>query len=412
MSLTQVIKEQAQAIGFQLVGVTTPDPPEHFAVYEDWLAKGRHGEMGYLASESACQRRSDPRRILPECRSILVLGMRYPAPTLTPYPSPFHGEGKFSDKGSASPTLYHQDLLPPLRFGEGEKRGEVVGRLASYAWGDDYHDVLAEGLRRLVEFIEAQVGHPVPNRWYTDTGPILERDLAQRAGLGWIGKNTCLIHPRLGSYFLLAEVLLGIELEPDPPFLPDHCGTCTRCIDACPTACILPDRTLDARRCISYLTIELKGAIPLELRPQMGDWVFGCDVCQQVCPWNVRFGSPQGDPAFAPRPGVPAPELVAELSLSPQAFNAKFKDSPVKRTKRRGYLRNVAVALGNRGSEASVPALAQSLLEDPESRVRGHAAWALGQIGGEAARQALEAALVTEQDQAVLGEIRSAIQPQ
>jgi epoxyqueuosine reductase len=188
----------------------------------------------------------------------------------------------------------------------------------------------------------------VPNRYYTDTGPLLERDLAQRAGLGWIGKNTCLINPKQGSYFLLAEILLGLELEPDPPFTTDHCGTCTRCIEACPTECILPDRTIDARRCISYLTIELKDDIPEELRPLLGEWVFGCDVCQMVCPWN-RFASPEGDAAFSPRPGRANPEPDPRAGADPEAFNRKFKNSPVKRAKRRGYLRNVAVATGNSG---------------------------------------------------------------
>jgi epoxyqueuosine reductase len=287
----------------------------------------------------------------------------------------------------------------------------VTGRVASYAWGDDYHDVLPERLRNLVAFIEAQVGEAVPNRWYTDTGPLLERELAQRAGLGWIGKNTCLIHPGLGSYFLLAEVLLGIELDPDPPYLPDSCGSCTRCIQACPTACILPDRTLDASRCISYLTIELKGAIPQELRPQLGDWVFGCDVCQQVCPWNLRFAASQGDPAFAPRPGVPAPHLAQELGLTPVAFSRKFKGSPLKRPRRRGYLRNVAVALGNSGDPGAVPALENALLHDAEPLVRLHAAWSLGQLGDEAARQALKSALGAEPDEAVRAEIRNALAP-
>ena len=173
---------------------------------------------------------------------------------------------------------------------------ERTQRIASYAHGDDYHDILPARMKELVQFIEEQVGGPVQNRYYTDTGPILERDLAQRAGIGWIGKNTCLINPKQGSYFLLSEILLDLELEPDPPFTTDHCGTCTRCIEACPTDCILPNRTLDARRCISYLTIELKDDIPLELRDKIGDWVFGCDICQQVCPWN-RFAA-EGDPAF------------------------------------------------------------------------------------------------------------------
>jgi len=372
-SLNEAIKSQARLLGFQLVGITTPDPPPHFAVYERWLEAGRHGEMAYLASERARQRRADPRHILPECRSILVLGIRYPVP------------------------------------GEGGDHQAGKGRVAAYAWGEDYHDVLAGLLSQLVAFIEAKVGNPVPNRWYTDTGPILERDLAQRAGLGWIGKNTCLIAPRLGSYFFLAEVLLGIDLEPDPPFLPDYCGSCTRCLEACPTACILPDRTLDASRCISYLTIELKGAIPPDLRQPVGTWVFGCDVCQQVCPWNRRFAAPEGDVAFAPRRDVPAPDLVRELTLTPKDFNYKFKDSPVQRARRRGYLRNVAVALGNQRSPADVPGLVNALLGDPEPLVRQHAAWALGQIGGETARRELQLALRTEMDESVRLEIRQAL---
>lgn len=373
MSLKEKIKTHARRLGFELVGVTTPDPPAHLEVFERWLGAGRHGEMAYLDTERSRQRRADPRHILPECRSILVLGAFYSPPS----PSP---------------------LAPDL------------GQVAAYAWGDDYHDVLAARLRSLVEFIESEMGHALPNRWYTDSGPLLERELAQRAGLGWIGKNTCLIHPKLGSYFLLAEVLLGLELEPDLPFTPDHCGTCTRCLEACPTGCILPDRTLDARRCISYLTIELKGAIPLELRPELGSWVFGCDICQQVCPWNQRFAPSQGDPAFAPRPGLPTPRLQDELALSPSEFNHKFNRSPLKRAKRRGYLRNAAVALGNQGRPGSVPALAACLSGDPEALVRQHAAWALGQIGGEAARRALTRALPGESDADVRAEIRLALE--
>jgi len=376
MSLTQAVKLEARRLGFQLVGITTPDPPPHVDVYERWLEAGRHGEMGYLATDRARQHRADLRMILPECHSILVLGIRYPAP--------------------------NQNIL---------KRGEgpVQGRIASYAWGDDYHGILPRRLQVLVEFINAQVGHTIPNRWYTDTGPVLERDLAQRAGLGWIGKNTCLIHPRLGSYFLLAEILLGVELEPDPPFAPDFCGACTRCLETCPTGCILPDRTLDATRCISYLTIELKGPISPDLRPQMGNWVFGCDICQEVCPWNKRFAAPGGDPAFGPRSGVPHPNLISEILLTPMELNRKLKGSPIQRTKRRGYLRNVAVAIGNSHSPTVVPALVQALLHDPEPLVRGHAAWALGRIGGGAARQTLGEAAGVERDAGVLYEIQAAL---
>lgn len=299
--------------------------------------------MNYLAHERARTRRADPRTILPECTSILVLA--------APYPNPKSAE-----------TTLGSDPGPH-------------GRVAAYAWGDDYHNVFPSKLSELVAFIEQQVGHPVPNRYYTDTGPLLERDLAQRAGLGWIGKNTCLINPKHGSYFLLAEILLGLELEPDPPFSTDQCGTCTRCIEACPTACILPDRTLDARRCISYLTIELKDDIPEEMRPLLGDWVFGCDVCQMVCPWN-RFARLEGEASFSPRPDLPRPNLIRELELTPEAFNRKYKNSPVKRAKRRGYLRNVAIAAGNSRDAKTIPALGDSQ-NDEEQLVRKHVTWAL-----------------------------------
>jgi epoxyqueuosine reductase len=375
------IKVEARRLGFSLVGITSPDPPLHYPVFENWLRAGRHGEMAYLASPRSLQRRGDPRQILPACQSILVLGAPYPA------------------SGAADPLI---ESAPSLR-----------GQVASYAWGRDYHTVLPGRLRALVDFIEAQAGRPIPHYYCTDSAPILERDLAQRAGLGWIGKNTCLIHPRLGSYFLLAEVLLGLGLTPDPPFDSDQCGSCTRCLEACPTGCILPDRTLDASRCISYLTIELKGAIPTQLRPLVGEWVFGCDICQQVCPWNIRFAPPQGDPAFAPRRDVPRPALSAELSLTPGEFNGKFKDSPVRRAKRRGYLRNVAVTLANlvpaAGDPQAVEALAGALRHDPESLVRAHAAWALGAIGGSAAQRALLEARAIEHDAQVLDEIQAAL---
>ncbi len=372
MELISAIKNEARRLGFQLVGVTTPDPPSHLQVYEQWLAAGHQAGMAWLGTEHNRQRRANPRLILPECQSILVVGMAYSSPPPT----------------------------PPA------KRGEI-GCVASYAWGDDYHEVFPERLRAIVAFIETRVGHPVPNRWYTDTGPILERDLAQRAGLGWIGKNTCLINPRAGSYFLLAEILLGLELPPDEPFISDHCGSCRRCIEACPTSCILPNRTIDANRCISYLTIELKDAVPVDLRPQMGNWIFGCDICQQVCPWNQRFALLCEEPRFAPRPEVDGSSLKDELALAPQEFNRKFKGNPVKRTKRRGYLRNIAVALGNGQNPASIPALSQALA-DPEPLVRTHAAWALGQIGNQRARESLDQAGLVEPEESVKQEILAA----
>jgi epoxyqueuosine reductase len=371
-SLTARVKAEAGRLGFHLAGVTTPESPASIGVYESWLADGHHGEMAYLATERARRRRADPRKILPECRSILVLGIHY----------------------------FPQTAVP-LEPGQ--------GKIAAYAWNEDYHETLKPRLAALVAFLEREVGQEVPNRWYTDTGPILERDLAQRAGLGWIGKNSMLIHPKTGSHFLLSEILLGIPLEPDAPFTTDHCGSCTRCIDACPTACITPNRTLDARRCLSYLTIEHKGATPTSLRSHQGNWVFGCDICQQVCPWNLRFAPPEGSPAFAPRPDLLSLDLTGELSLTLEEFNRKFKHSPVKRAKRRGYLRNVAVALGNAGEQNAVKALAKTLLEETEPLVRRHAAWALGQIGGEESKTALNQALEDEKEPDVREEINAAL---
>ncbi len=373
-TLHQAIDDEAHRLGFHLIGVTTPDPPPHYAHFINWLEAGYHGQMEYLNNERSRQRRGDPTIILPGCRSILVLGMHY----------------------------WPADLFQKTPAGS-------EGQVAAYAWGLDYHDVFKERLQSLVSFMEQQVGHPVNHRWYTDTGPLLERDLAQRAGLGWVGKNSCLINPHQGSYFLLAEILLDLELAPDHPFTSDHCGSCTRCLEACPTHCILPDRTVDGQRCISYLTIELKGPIPLELRTSIGSWVFGCDVCQQVCPWNQKFAPQKGDQAFEPRPGHPQPDLRLELRMTQEEFSQKFKGSPVKRARRRGYLRNIAVALGNIKGKESVEDLTAALNYDPEPLVRGHCAWALGEIGGEPALSALQQAVNDEKDQYVLQEIENAL---
>jgi len=334
-NLKQAIKDKTRQLGFVLAGVTSCQPPAHYSAFENWIADGKHGAMNYLAEERSRTRRADPKQILPECKSILVLALPYQPLTFDLRPSTF--------------------------------------RIASYALGDDYHDIVPPRLKQIVEFIKEQVGHEIPNRYYTDTGPILERELAQRAGLGWIGKNSMLINPKAGSTFFLAEILLGIELEPDDALITDHCGTCTRCISACPTQAILPDHTLDARRCISYLTIENKDQIPEELRAHMGNWIFGCDICQMVCPWN-RFSAPS-DSAFEPL----AQGETSDLILSSVEFNQRFKKSPIKRAKRRGYLRNLAVAIGNNRNEDHQSLLEQAA-QDDEPLVREHVKWAMEEM--------------------------------
>jgi len=330
--LKQAIKNEARRLGFILVGVSSSAPPAHYGAFQAWLAAGNHAEMRYLENE----KRADPRLVLPECKSILVLAMPYE-------------NSEFRIQNSEF-------------------------KIASYALTEDYHNVIPPKLKQIVEFIEEQVGHEIPNRYYTDTGPILERELAARAGLGWIGKNSMLIHPRHGSFFLLAEILLGIEIEPDEQIISDHCGTCTRCLRACPTGCILPTRQIDARRCISYLTIENKAEIPADLRPQMGNWIFGCDVCQQVCPWN-RF-STRADSAPVQ---IDAALQPADLLLSPIEFNRRFKRSPIQRAKRRGLLRNLAVAVGNGKNKIHLPLL-EKAAQDEEALAREHAQWAIQKI--------------------------------
>jgi epoxyqueuosine reductase len=270
--------------------------------------------------------------------------------------------------------------------------------------------------------VQQQIGSDFPYRAYVDTGPILEREIAARAGLGFIGKNTNLIHPQLGSWLLLGELLLPIEVLSEAPqcmasgtdgglaelLRRGTCGRCTRCLDACPTGAFVAPYVLDSRRCISYLTVELKGPIPTELRPLIGNRIFGCDVCQKVCPWNRRFASPTLVEVFRSGPGASAPRLLDLMSFDDTAFRRRFRDSPVWRAKRRGLLRNVAVALGNWADPAAAPALSRAL-DDVEPLIRGHAAWALGRIASENARRALQTALATETDEWVRSELKASL---
>jgi epoxyqueuosine reductase len=368
MVLREQITAKATALGFDLVGITSAAPLAHGGRLRAWVAQGFAGEMGYMSRN--IEKRVDPSRVLPEVRSIIVLGMNY-------YTSPPVPE--------ASPGR---------------------GWMARYAWGRDYHTVLSDKLEALVAFIRDLEGADVQARWYVDTGPILERELAWRAGLGWPGKNTNLINRRVGSWLFLGAILLDRELVYDAP-ASAHCGTCTRCLVACPTGALVAPGVLDARRCISYLTIELRGPIPRELRPLMGTHIFGCDICQAVCPWN-RKAPVSSDAAFLPRAGFAAPELMPLLRLSEDEFRTRFRGSPVTRAKRRGLLRNVAVALGNLRDLRALPAL-EVVLHDAEPLVRGHAAWALGRIGGSRASHVLHDVLRTERDVDVREEVTSAL---
>jgi epoxyqueuosine reductase len=367
--LTLQIKEEAFRLGFILAGITSPDPPERLDVFQDWIGKGYQASMDWIGTSRSLERRSDPLKILPKCKSILVLAAPHPAP-------------------------------------QGNLKG---GNISSYALNQDYHDVLAVRLKKLIKSIENLSGRPVSNRWYVDTGPVLEKELAMRAGLGWIGKNTLLINRSHGSYFFLAEILLDIRLINDPLNIETFCGSCTNCLDTCPTGALREPYVLDANRCISYLTIEHNGNIPKEIRPKMGDWIFGCDICQIVCPWN-KPGAEALEilDEFHPRAELQNLQLEDELGLSTDGFNTRFKASPIKRSKRRGYLRNVSVALGNQKNAAALPALMKAL-EDQEPLVRIHAAWALGEIGGKETITFLNQRLKEEADPNVINAARDAI---
>jgi epoxyqueuosine reductase len=375
--VTERIRQKAREMGFGAVGFAPAHASTYGDAYARWIGEGMHGEMAYLAREDAVARRRDPAVLVPGARSAVVVAMEY-----------FN-----ADAEPAAPA-------DPSR-----------GIVARYARNHDYHELMKGRLIALQDWINAEL-LPVQGRAYVDTGAVLERELASRAGLGWFGRNTMLIQPRRGSYWFLGVILLDVELAYDEPFAKDHCGSCQACVSACPTGALLGrDEAgaprMDARRCISYLTIELRGPIPRDLRPLIGNRVYGCDICQEVCPWN-RFATPSSEEAFLAREGLDGPSLVEWMTMTQEEFSARFKGSPIKRAKRRGLLRNVAVALGNWGSPEAVPALAVAL-NDEEPLVRGHAAWALGRVGTEAARQALRGRAEVEADAWVREEIAAAL---
>jgi epoxyqueuosine reductase len=337
--LNERIKAHARALGFELVGIAPAAPADGFVHLQDWLAQGYAGEMAYMSNHGDARRH--PESILPDVRSVVMVGISY------------------------KPAAY--SLQPTANS----------GRVSCYAGRLDYHDVIRDKLKQLLAFVQSESPN-TRGRAVIDTAPLLERDFARRAGLGWFGKNTMLIDTKLGSYFFLGALLLDLAVPIDQPFETAHCGSCTRCLDACPTDAFVAPYQLDARRCISYLTIELRASIAEELRPSMGDWIFGCDVCQDVCPWNRK--SPPGQEVKL-RANVTALrlDLIGLLGLDDAGFRARFRHTPLWRTKRSGLLRNAAIALGNIGNCDALAAL-ERVAQDGDSVVRDAAHWAIAQI--------------------------------
>ena len=368
-ALAAQIKEAAQRLGFELVGISPVAPAPHEQSFAEWLRRGLAGNLEYMQRTEALRR--DPSGLTPWGRSIISVGMNY----------------------------YTDHTRPAESTSSG-------GWISRYAWGDDYHDLMKRRLEELLESIRLLCDYKIQGRIFVDSGPVLERDFAGVAGLGWIGKNTHLISPKRGSWFFLGELFVDLPLAYDRP-IRDRCGRCELCLSACPTAAFVGPYVLDARRCISYLTIELKDWMPKAMRPLVGNHVFGCDICQEVCPYNVK-ARPTAESAYHPRPGLHAPDLIPLLSLTEADFRRRFRASPILRAKRRGFLRNVAVALGNLKSREAVPALV-ACLDDDEELVRGHAAWALGRIGDPSALPPLQRRLRTEMSAEAREEIAEAL---
>jgi len=363
----------ARELGFHRAAVVPIEPPRRHELYASWLARGLHGEMAYLAAPDHAGPRADLRALLASARALIVVALAYE----------------------------RADPVPPDRL--------LRGKIARYARGEDYHLVVRDKLAALATRLSRELARPVAARPCVDSAPVLEREWAERGGLGFVAKNTMVIAPGLGSYVVLGELLVDVELVPTAPDAPPRprCGTCRACLDACPTGAFADAYVLDARRCISYLTIEHRGAIPIELRPAIGTWVFGCDVCQEVCPFNAGAGEP-ADPRLRPRSLDHAlPDLLALAAMGANQLRQRVRRTALRRASRDTLVRNVCVALGNTGSPDAVPALA-ALLHHRSALVRGHAAWALGAIAGEAARAALDAALPAERDPSVIAELTSA----
>lgn len=366
--LTAALKGEAVRLGFDLAGAAPAVTPPEIDRFEQWLAEGHAGQMHYLADRAGAY--GHPRHVLAGVKSILMLAANY-------------------------------RTVEPVEAAAGE------GRVSRYAWGTDYHKLIHERLHRLADF-HRRLLPEAGVRGVVDTAPLAERQFAQLAGLGWIGKNTLLLNRRFGSWFFLAALLTTEQLEYDEPYAGGRCGSCRACIDACPTGALVEPYRLDARKCISYLTIELRNHIPAEHRGAMGDRLFGCDTCQEACPWNRRTPT-AGEEGFRPRPGMNPLEPAGLLTLDEGAFRRRFRHTPLWRPRRRGILRNAAIVLGNRPHPAALPALVRGL-NDPEPLVRAGCAWALGRQADDVAREALRERLPLESDPAVRAEIELASQ--
>ena len=366
ISITKSIKSKARDIGFDLVGISPVDYFPENQFYKEWLSKGFSGEMKYM--ERNPQKREDLKHILPDARSVISCALNYN----TDHP-------------------YSVD-----------EKDKSKGWISRYAWGEDYHDTIKDKLQALMDYMSSESSHEVKSKLYVDTGPVLERVYGKYAGIGWVGKNTCLINQEIGSWIFIGEIITDLELDYDAQ-APDRCGTCTRCIDACPTGAIVEPYVLDSRLCISYLTIEIKDKIPLELREGIQNNVYGCDICQDVCPWNKRAHTTD-KPGFEPREDLYNPDLSYLSKLSVEEFRKLFKGSPIKRTKRRGLLRNVMVAMGNSGDKDFIPHIKEGLSDD-EPLVRAHAAWALWKITDPGSKEILLSHRCVETDDMVNEEI-------
>jgi epoxyqueuosine reductase len=391
------IRERALRLGFDACQFTTARPPDSAEQFQRWLEAGRHGQMAYL--ERNAGKRIKPCQVLAAARSIIALGVSYAvdepragsasrmAGRAVLWPPSDSGQGN----NVALPSCGGQRTAPPAFPGPDPaapmRRGCHIGEIARYARFSDYHDVVGERLKLLAGFVNQMGGAGARSLWYVDTGPLLERALAQRAGLGFTGKHTNLISRKLGNWFFLAEIITTLELEPDAPEK-NHCGACARCLEACPTGAITAPFQLDARRCISYLTIELKGVIPVELRTAMGNRIYGCDDCLAACPWN-RFARAGAIMAGHRRAGLEGPDLLELLTLDEAAFQRRFAGTPIPRARRRGLLRNVCVALGNVGGEEALPALQRAAAKE-EPLIAEHALWAIGQINAKCKMQNAE----------------------